>query len=253
MALPGCAKALKEAPPVVDLAGGGPPPSPSEVDALLRQAEAAFARRAPEGAAEATGLYLRAASGDPKRVEGLLGAAETQVWLTDHEADPHAREVAAKLAVQAAQWCERTAPDLPACAYWMGAALGVQARERPTTGLSALPQIEAAFQKAAAKEPALEQGGPDRALALLYLRAPGWPTGPGDPDRGLEEARKAMTIASDYPPNVMALAEALVKTGDEAAGRSAWSRALDLSRQRSAQGDPDAAEWIAEAERALRK
>ena len=38
------------------------------------------------------------------------------------------------------------------------------------------------FHSAAEGDPTIEDGGPDRALALTYLRAPGWPTGPGAPD-----------------------------------------------------------------------
>src|SRR5206468_9879056 len=105
-----------------------------------------------------------------------------------------ARLRAATRAVQAAQWCERVSAEKPECQYWLGAALGVQAREKPSTGLSALPMIVEAFKRAAVADPALEDGGPERALALLYARAPGWPTGPGDPDLGLEHARKAVEV-----------------------------------------------------------
>lgn len=246
-----CARAIKEAPPLLDLAGGGPAPAREEVDALLRDARAAFARREAASVGQAATLFLRAAAGDPARVEGVLGGVEAQVWLADHEKDPHEREAAATKAVQAAQWCERASPALPACSYWMGAALGVQARERPATGVSALPRIEAAFQKAADQEPALDGGAPDRALALLYLRAPGWPTGPGDPERGLEHARKALAIAPEHPLNLMALAEALQATDSAAASRDTWEQAAARARDLVAQGDPDAGEWVHEAEHAL--
>jgi hypothetical protein len=247
-----CARAIKEAPPLLELAGGGPAPAREEVDALLRDAEAAFARRDAASVRQAANLFLRAAAGDPLRVEGVLGGVEAEVWLADHEKDPHEREAAATRAVQASQWCERASPSLPACSYWMGAALGVQARERPATGVSALPRIEAAFRKAADQDPALDGGAPDRALALLYLRAPGWPTGPGDPERGLEHARKALAIAPEHPLNLMALAEALQATGNTAVSREAYEKAAARARDLMAQGDPDAGEWVLEAEQALR-
>ncbi|HXI04602.1 MAG TPA: hypothetical protein VNI57_15615, partial [Candidatus Saccharimonadales bacterium] len=109
-----------------------------------------------------------------------------------------------------------------------------------------------AFRQAASIDPNLEDAGPDRALALLYVRAPGWPTGPGDPDLGLEHARKAVSLEPDYPPNQLALAEALGATGDAEGARAAASRAMDLARAREAQGEPDAPEWIDEAKKALK-
>jgi tetratricopeptide (TPR) repeat protein len=257
----GCAAALKEAPPLVDLAGGGPPPDATAVAGLLRQAEDQFAARTVPSVHRAAALYLRVASAEiaspaaaPSAAappEGVVGAVEAQIWLTDHETEPAAREAAATLAVQAAQWCPRIAPGLPDCDFWLGAALGVQARERPTTGLSALPKIEAAFKRAAEAKPEMEDAGPDRALAYLYLRAPRWPRGPGDPEQGLAHARKAVALRPDYPPNRLALAEALAAAGDAAGSLEAGHEALRLAEARVAQGDPDAGEWVTEARKSI--
>jgi tetratricopeptide (TPR) repeat protein len=246
----GCVRALREPPPLVD---PGHPSTfrPWEVEALLKQADVLYASRVPAKVREAADTYLTAARADSTRVEGLVGTIRAQAWLIDHEADADTRRRGALAAVQAAQWCGRIAPESAECAYWLGAALGLQARERRSTGLDALPKIEEAFKRAAAARPALESGGPDRALALLYLRAPGWPTGPGDPDLGLEHARKAIAIVPDYPPNLLALAEALAATGDEAGARRTRERAMELARAKAESGDPDAADWILEADEAL--
>ena len=246
----GCASALKELPPLADLGGGGTRPKPEEVDALLARAERLYDQRTEASVRAAAAAWLEAARGDPTRVEGLVGTVRAQIWLVDHETDAPVRKDSATLAVQAARWCERIAPESPACAYSLGAALGIQAREKQTTALDALPRIEEAFRRATAGDPTLDQGGPHRALALLYLRAPGWPTGPGDPDRGLEEARKAVEVSPDYPPNQLALAEALSATGELEASRRAYRRALDKARE-LAPAEPDATDWIREAEKAL--
>ena len=260
-AIPGCARALREPPPLRDLGvgEGGSAPSrdsspagPAEVDSLLKRAAGLYAARDLLEVKEAARVFLEAARADATSVEGLVGAVRAHVWLVDHETDQLARRDAATSAVQSAQWCGRIEPDNPACAYWLGAALGVQARERRSTGLDALPLIEQAFKKAADTAPSLEEGGPDRALALLYLRAPGWPTGPGDPDLGLTHARKAVQLSPAYPPNQLALAEALKATGDIEESARTYQRALDLSRSRATARDPDASEWIEEAEQALK-
>ena len=248
----GCARALKEPPSLASLGGAqSPPGAPSSVPALLSKAQVLYTSRNPEQVRQAAQVWLDAARADATRTEGLVGSVRALSWLIDHSEDPNQRSADAILAVQSAQWCGRIDPSSPVCDYWLGAALGLQARERQTTALDALPQIEAAFKRAAAGDPRQEDAGPDRALALLYLRAPGWPTGPGDPDLGLQHARKAQEIAPDHPLNLMALGEALGSTDDAAGSRQAWQRALELARERAAQGEPDAPEWIAEIDKAL--
>lgn len=248
----GCVQALKEPPPIAQLAGAEEGQvSPADASELLQEAELLYAKRALPEIREAVRLFLQTARNDSTRVESLVGAAKAQVWIVDHESDAGARDQAAVGAVQAAQWCQRSAAENAACDFWLGAALGMQAREKHSTALDALHLIEAAFRRAAQKDPTLEEAGPHRALALLYARAPGWPTGPGDPDRALAEARKAVELRPDYPPNQLALGEALALTKDSQDARSARTRALELARQRKAAGDPDAGEWIREAQEAL--
>lgn len=249
LAVAGCTPALRQPSPIHEMAKQRRTRSPEEVAGLLARAEALFSRRDLQGAREAAEVFLDAAAADTTRTEGLTGAARAGVWLTEHDPDPSSRERAATEAVQAAQWCERIAPASAVCAYWLGAALGVQARERPLRATSALPRIREAFGRAAAGEPTQEEAGPDRALALFYLRAPGWPSGPGDPGLGLEHARKAVVLSPEYPPNLLALAEALQAAGDPAAARQALGTALQIARRAAASRDPDAQDWIREAER----
>ncbi len=246
-----CAHALKTPPSIAELAGPPPPGAPGDPAALVSEAQVRFARRDVEEAHRAATLALRAAAGtNPTDGAALLLAIRIQVWLAEHETTSEARATAATRAVQAAQWCDAAASPAP-CAYWKAAALGQQARERPSTGLSGLPLIEQGFKDAAAADATLDEAGPDRALALLYLRAPGWPTGPGDPAKGLEHARRATSLREAYAPNHLALAEALAKTGDANAARQEDERALKLARDAQATGDPDAEDWIREAERAI--
>jgi hypothetical protein len=249
--LAGCAHALKEPPALADVLGGARGHGPDEVDALLAKGDTLFAQRTPASARGGLEAFTAAAAADPARREGLVKAIAVWVWLTDHESEGPARAEAAARAVQAAQWCGRRWPDAAECDYWLGASLGVQARERPSTGLSALPAIEAAFKKAAERAPLLEEAGPERALALLYLRAPGWPTGPGDPDLGLQHARRAAELKPDYPPNQMVLGEALAEHGDTAAGREAYLRARTLAQAIHGPREAEAREWIEEATAAL--
>jgi len=248
----GCVSALREPPPITDLGGPDRPQAGEPLETLLARAETLYAVRTLDKVKEASDVWLEAARADTSRVEGLVGAVRAQVWLADHESGGASREQAATLAVQSAQWCGRIAPGSADCLFWLGAALGVQARERRTTALDALPKIVEAFKAAAAAEPDLEEAGPDRALAVLYARAPGWPTGPGDPDLSLEHARKAVELRPEFPPNHLALAEALLATGDGAGSRSEYEKSLAMSREFVLRGDRDAPEWVEEAEEALK-
>ncbi len=251
IALCGCARSLREPPPLREIGAGRAPAAPEDVNRLLTRAEILYASRNVESVRRAVDLWLDAARADPGCTQSWSGAARASVWLANHEVDPERRLQVSEAAVHASQWCVQAEPESPVCAYWLGAALGVQARERRSTALDALPRIVAAFQRAAAGDPGLDEAGPDRALALLYARAPGWPTGPGDPDLAVEHARKAVALRPDYAPNQLALGEALAGAGDTDGSRAAYHRALERARERAAGGDPDAPEWIREAEQGL--
>jgi len=250
--LAACAPALREPPSLVDLAGAGAPGPAADRERLLADADRLSREPDADSVREAAGLYLRAAA-EKADVPALVGAVGARVWLADHLEDPEAREEAAAGAVHAAQWCGRTDPAAAACDYWLAVALGVQARERRSTAMDALPRMVELLERAGAAEPEVDSAGPHRVLALLLLRAPGWPTGPGDPDRGLEEARRAVALRPDYAPNQLCLGEALEAAGDEEAARDAFRRASRLARDGIPGGQRDALEWLDQAERALER
>lgn len=247
----GCRSALREPPGLESLAPGPPAASEEEADEWTGRAESRFAERTPDAVEEAADLWTRVAAGQPTRVEPLLNAVRARLWLADHEDGTAARRQQSLAAVQTAQWCTTRAPADPRCDYWLAAALGIQARERRSTALDALPRIIELFRTAADGDPALEHGGPDRALALTYVQAPGWPAGPGDPDLGLEHALRAVEIDPTFPPNHLALGDALDAVDDPGGSRKSYEKALVLARERAAAGDPDAPDWVEAAKRAL--
>jgi hypothetical protein len=243
----GCASALKDPSTIPGLPHTSS--GPEDVDLLLAQAERQYAKRKPAAVSDAVELWLNAAAAGPQRIEGLVGAVRGRIWISGKAARSADRKSAAVSAVQVGQLCEQRRPESGECAYWLALALGVQARERQTTGLDALPIMVELLDKAAERVPELDHAGPDRVLALVYLRAPGWPSGVGDADRGLVHARRAVDRFADYPPNRLSLAEALVETGDPAAGHLAYRQAAKLARKWLDRGDPDAGEWLEQAEK----
>lgn len=250
----GCAPALREPPSEADLLKRPAADATSSLDAkgLLDEAERHFARR-PEIAEvrRAEDLFLRAAAADPEDPIGLIGAVRAKTWLADHEPDASRREELAVSAVQAAQWCLRRAPADPACDYWLAIALGIQAREKRSTAERGLTEMVAALRRAAAADPLLDDAGPHRVLALVLLRAPGWPLGPGDPESGLDEARRAVALRPEHAPNLLALAEAQKANGENEQSLETYRRALEQASAQRDAGVPEAETWIDEAASAL--
>lgn len=241
-----CAPALRKPAPLA------PAPEGRSAAALLEDARGAFARRPDPAAVRASlALYRAAAQADPAGVEGLDGALHAAVWLAQRERSAEERSRRASEAVELGQLCAERAPQDARCDYGLALGLGVQAKERPSTAGEGLKLMVERLRRAAARDPGLDDGGPERVLALVLLRAPGWPLGPGDPEAALGEARKASARSPDFPPNALALAEALAGNGDPAAARETARRGLALAEARAAAGVPDAPEWVEEARRLL--
>ena len=100
-----------------------------------------------------------------------------------------------------------------------------------TRGRSLLKSMLDSLSSADAVDPNYDRAGPSRVRALVLIRAPGWPLGPGDADAGLDSARRAVGLRPQYPPNLLALAEALSKTGDAGGARDAYAKARDAARR----------------------
>ena len=119
------------------------------------------------------------------------------------------------------------------------------------TADNGLKTMVPALRRAIAKDPEYDEAGPDRVMALVLIRAPGWPVGPGDPEAALEHAEKAVALRPEYPPNVLALAEALAANKDREQARATYIKGKQLAAVAREAGDPDAPIWIVEADQAL--
>lgn len=247
----GCASALKEPPSISALQRETTGTTPS--NALLQEATEEYEKR-PDAAAvrRAEGLCLQAAQADEAGTDGLVCAIRAKAWLAGREKDANVRTDLAVGAVQAGQWCLRRDPGSPACKFWLGVALGLQARDRPVTAEDGLKRMAQLLREVVKDAPLLDEAGPERVLALLLARAPGWPIGPGDVEEALVLARKAVELRPDYPPNQIVLGEVLLKNDDRARAQETLARAIELAGRAPSASDPDAPSWIADA-RALQQ
>jgi hypothetical protein len=184
-------------------------------------------------------------------VDQLAGAVAADAERSDHEPDAKVREQLAADALSHADACIAQAPGAAPCLYERAVALGLDARAHPLRALDQLKGMLDLLGKAEAADPSYDQGGPARVRALVLIRAPGWPLGPGDPDAGLESARRAAALRPQYVPNVLALAEAQGKTGDAAGARNSYTMARDLAQALPQGQDRD--DWLRQASAGLQQ
>jgi hypothetical protein len=182
-------------------------------------------------------------------VEQLAATVAADARRSDIESDSAIRNQLAADALVNAQACLERAPQEAACLYYQGIALGLKARAHPLQANEALKSMLEALGTAEAADPGYDQAGPARVKALVLIKAPAWPLGPGDAEAGLASARRAVALRPQYPPNVLALAEALGKNGDAHGAQDAYGHARELIQDLPPSRDRD--DWLSEADQAL--
>jgi len=202
-----------------------------------------------EGTAPANGTAPPVEGTAPSSVAALAAAIEADARRSDRESDSKARGELAAEAGRYADACLARDPEAAACLYGRAVALGLGARAHPGRAGEFLNNMLDNLARAESADPNYDEAGPARVRALVLLRAPGWPLGPGDAEAGLVAARRAVTLRPLYPPNLLALAEALAKTGDEIGARGNYARAHDAALALPDAADRD--EWLHEAEQGL--
>lgn len=182
-------------------------------------------------------------------IEGYAAAIKAASERTDHESDSKVRADLAAEATRNADACLAMDAQAAACQYGKAVATGLEARAHPTRAVGLLSSMLQNLGNAENADPNYDKAGPARVRALVLIRAPGWPLGPGDTDAGLVAARRAVALAPDFPPNVLALAEALSKTGDNKSAHENYARARDLAQ--AAPAGPERNDWLHDADEGL--
>jgi hypothetical protein len=191
------------------------------------------------------------ATAEPSSVAALAAVIEADAKRSDHEPDSKIRGELAAEASRDADACLAREPQAAPCLYGRAVAFGLEARAHPTRAGEFLKNMLDTLGRAESADPDYDEAGPARVRALVLARAPGWPLGPGDPEAALVAARRALTLRPLYPPNLLALAEALAKTGDRSAARENYARARDAALALPAAADRD--EWLREADQGLQR
>jgi hypothetical protein len=186
---------------------------------------------------------------EPSSVTELAQAIDAGAKRSDHEPDSKIRGQLAAQAGRDADACLAREPQAAACLYGSAVALGLMAKAHPTRAGDYLGRMLDALARAESADPLYQDAGPARVRALVLIRAPSWPLGPGDSVAGLAAARRAVALRPLYPPNLLALAEALAKSGDPDGAKSNYLRARDAALALS--GTADREDWLHQAEQGL--
>jgi hypothetical protein len=192
-----------------------------------------------------------AQSATPTSVTALVDAIEQDARRSERESDAKIRGELAADANRDAESCLVLEPQTAACLYGRAIALGLNARVHPVHAGELLADMLATLRGAESADASYDEAGPARVQALVLIRAPGWPLGPGDAEAGLAAARRAVALRPLHPPNLLALAEALAKTGDSRGARENYMRARDAALALPAAPDRD--EWLREADQELQR
>jgi hypothetical protein len=187
----------------------------------------------------------------PQSIEAYAAAIKARSQRTDHESDSRVRADLAAQSASDADACLALDAHAAACQYSKAVATGLEARAHPPRAVGLLGSMLEHLGNADAADPNYDNAGPSRVRALVLIRAPSWPIGPGDTDAGLAAARRAVSLQPDFPPNVLALAEAQSKTGDEKGARESYAHARDLAQ--ATPPAPERDDWLQEANEGLHR
>jgi tetratricopeptide (TPR) repeat protein len=184
-------------------------------------------------------------------VADLSAAIAADSQRSYQESDSKVRSDLADDAMRNAKACIARDAHSAACLYGRAIGLGLQARAHPADAIGLLNDMLRDLGSADDADPNYDQAGPSRVRALVLLRAPSWPLGPGDERSGLEWARNAVMLQPQYAPNLLALGEALARTGDAKGAAEAYTKARKLAEAAPAGAERD--DWLRQADEGVRR
>ncbi|MHC1741396.1 MAG: tetratricopeptide repeat protein [Syntrophobacteraceae bacterium] len=186
--------------------------------------------KAPKEAAEGQAMETFAPAEALSRLPVACGRAEADAWADQAEASPEAGFRAAGcylvLARDGAEQRVRLADAKKGrllaerlvkadsqngfAHYLLAYLTGLVAENNSAQGLRLVGIIEREALEAANLDPKVDQGGPDRLLGELYLRAPSFPMSVGDFSKAIFHFRRAVTLAPGHVENRLGLVETLL-------------------------------------------
>lgn len=154
-------------------------------------------------------------------------AARTCVWLGNF-GSANAADVYVKRGLEYANTAVERNPIGEEGLFFLGALAGKLAELDFTYGPSGVKTVERTMHELIGNGSKFIYGGPDRVLATLYMRAPGWPLSVGDYIKAERHMQRALAIEPHWPENQLYMAELEFRLG----AKRGDARLTESARQR---------------------
>jgi hypothetical protein len=165
-------------------------------------------------------------------------------WADFAPSNPQRADIATEGMAACNQLIARDGASAPGH-YYLAMNMGQLAQTKKLGALKLVSQMETEFKTVLGADPKFDHAGADRGLGLLYYQAPGWPTSIGSKSKARQHLQKAVTIAPDFPENLMNLVEAESKWGEKSNALRDLKTLDDLwpTAQKQYSGDDWNASW----------
>jgi hypothetical protein len=162
--------------------------------------------------------------------ETLWEAARSCMWLGCYGPEATRKDYVQQ-GLEYANTAVKLKPQGEEGLFYLGALAGKLAGLDFKYGLDAGKIIEGRMLQLIENKSTYFYGGPDRVLAIMYMRAPGAPLGVGDYDKALSHMQRALHIESHWLENQLYMAELEFRLGkknhDSALTKTARGRLQD--------------------------
>ena len=192
------------------------PDLPHAVPDLVMLAGQSFDRCGPvDSVARSLAAAEAVLAREPGHPAASLHAARAAAWLLEFDAsldDATRRDLAGRgvgYAETALAANGETVETVLLCGALIG--LKLEAARVPLPGK--LGRVTDCFERAVELDPGFNDGAPRVALGTLLVKAPDWPAGPGDIERGIELLTRAVLKHRGHPANHYYYGEALLADG----------------------------------------
>lgn len=158
--------------------------------------------------------------------------ARAAFWLIEYGNMESDEEEMAKHGFESAEKLMEIDPSRAEYSFLAGAHMGIMIKHSLRPSVIRLRKVRDFFENAAKLNPRLNEGGPLRALGMIYVLSPPWPAGVGDIDEGIDMLQQAVRMFPTYPENHIYLAKAYMEDKQWKKAKESVVRASSLAKEK---------------------